>query len=102
MNRSKYLCSVVLLVFLAAAANATPLQIALDIQGQGLAVSEGGVGDAGHRLGQRGPSTVDIGGPVQAAPLYWAGRDPLPHERRRLRHPVPALQGPGDSVSTAT
>ncbi|HEX6862332.1 MAG TPA: hypothetical protein VF414_05925 [Thermoanaerobaculia bacterium] len=74
MNRSK-LCSVVLLMFLAAAAvHATPLQVALDIQGQGLAVSEGGVGTQGIGSGSRS-FTVDIGGPVQAALLYWAGRD---------------------------
>ena len=74
MNRSK-LCSVVVsLMFLAAAAGATPLQISLDIQGQGLAVSEGGVGTQGIGTGSRS-FTVDIGGPVQAALLYWAGRD---------------------------
>lgn len=73
MNRSK-LCFVVFLMFLAAAASATPLQISLDIQGQGLAVSEGGVGTQGIGTGSRS-FTVDIGGPVQAALLYWAGRD---------------------------
>src|SRR5689334_5810469 len=76
MNRSQ-LCSVILLVclvFLAAAANATPLQVTLDIQGQGLAVSEGGVGTQGIGSGSRSFS-VNIGGPVQAALLYWAGRD---------------------------
>jgi hypothetical protein len=74
MIRSK-LCSVVfVLVFLAAAAHATPLQVSLDIQGQGLAVSEGGVGTQGIGSGSRS-FTVDIGGPVQAALLYWAGRD---------------------------
>ncbi len=73
MIRSK-LCSVVFLVFLAAAVNATPLQISLDIQGQGLAVSEGGVGTQGIGSGSRS-FTVNIGGPVQAALLYWAGRD---------------------------
>ena len=76
MNRSVKLCSVVvfLLVFLAAAVHATPLQISLDIQGQGLAVAEGGVGTQGIGSGSRS-FTVDIGGPVQAALLYWAGRD---------------------------
>lgn len=73
MIRSK-LCSVVFLVFLAAAAHATPLQISLDVQGQGLAVAEGGVGTQGIGSGSRS-FTVDIGGPVQAALLYWAGRD---------------------------
>jgi hypothetical protein len=74
MIRSVKLCSVVLLVFLAAAAHATPLQVALDIQGQGLAVAEGGVGTQGMGSGSRS-FTVNIGGPVQAALLYWAGRD---------------------------
>ncbi|MFP5286084.1 MAG: hypothetical protein ACLGI9_10140 [Thermoanaerobaculia bacterium] len=74
MNRSKLCSVVVFLVFLAAAAGATPLQISLDIQGQGLAVSEGGVGTQGIGTGSRS-FTVDIGGPVQAALLYWAGRD---------------------------
>lgn len=62
------------LLFMAAAVQATPLQISLDIQGQGLAVSEGGVGTVGIGSGSRS-FTVDIGGPVQAALLYWAGRD---------------------------
>ncbi|HET9225067.1 MAG TPA: hypothetical protein VFR31_00250 [Thermoanaerobaculia bacterium] len=73
MNRSTKLC-IVLLVCLAAAAHATPLQISLDIQGQGLSVAEGGVGTQGIGSGSRS-FTVDIGGPVQAAFLYWAGRD---------------------------
>ena len=77
MVRSTKLCSVVVLVFLVfltAAANATPLQVSLDIQGPGLAVSDGGVGTQGIGSGSRS-FTVDIGGPVQAALLYWAGRD---------------------------
>ena len=73
MNRSAKLC-IVLLICLAAAASATPLQISLDIQGQGLAVAEGGVGTQGIGTGSRS-FTVDVGGPVHAALLYWAGRD---------------------------
>jgi hypothetical protein len=53
---------------------ATPLQVSLDVQGQGLQVSEGGVGTQGMGSGSR-TFTVDIGGPVQSALLYWAGRD---------------------------
>jgi hypothetical protein len=64
----------VCLLLLTAAANATPLSVALDVQGQGLAVSEGGVGTMGIGTGSRS-FTVDVGGPVQAALLYWAGRD---------------------------
>lgn len=58
----------------AAAAGATPLTVALDLQGQGLAVSDGGVGMQGIGSGTRN-LTLDIGGPVQAALLYWVGRD---------------------------
>lgn len=65
---------IVLFLACAVAVQATPLQISLDIQGQGLAVSEGGVGTQGIGSGSRS-FTVDIGGPVQAALLYWAGRD---------------------------
>ncbi|HET9210450.1 MAG TPA: DUF3344 domain-containing protein [Thermoanaerobaculia bacterium] len=52
-------------------ATATTLQVALDVQGQGLSMAAGGTGL------QAGPGTVtvNIGGPVQAALLYWAGRD---------------------------
>jgi hypothetical protein len=58
----------------AAAAGATPLGVTLDIQGQGLAVSDGGVGMQGIGSGTRN-LTIDIGGPVQSAYLYWTGRD---------------------------
>jgi cysteine-rich repeat protein len=55
---------------------ATPLQVTadLDLQGQGLGVAFGGVGL--EDLGAGTASiTVDIGGEVQVAFLYWAGRD---------------------------
>lgn len=58
----------------AAAASATPLTLTLDLQGQGLAVSDGGVGMEGIGAGTRS-LTIDIPGPVQAALLYWVGRD---------------------------
>jgi hypothetical protein len=63
--------SVLLLALLAIPAAATTLQVALDIQGQGLSMVSDGAGL------QSGPGTVtvNIGGPVQAALLYWAGRD---------------------------
>lgn len=75
MNRPslKGLLCLWMLLF-AASAQGTPLSLTLDIQGQGLAVSEGGVGLQGIGTGTR-TLTVDIGGPVQAALLYWAGRD---------------------------
>lgn len=65
---------VVLFLVCAVSVQATALQVALDIQGQGLAVSEGGVGTQGIGSGNRS-FTVNIGGTVQAALLYWAGRD---------------------------
>jgi hypothetical protein len=58
----------------ATVAGATPLSVTLDIQGQGLALSEGGVGMIGIGTGTRSMN-VDIGGPVQKALLYWVGRD---------------------------
>jgi len=63
--------SVLMLALLAMPAAATTLQVALDIQGQGLSMVSDGAGL------QSGPGTVtvNIGGPVQAALLYWAGRD---------------------------
>jgi hypothetical protein len=53
---------------------ATPLapSPALDITGQGLSVATGGVGLENTQMGT---ITVDIGGPVAAAALYWVGRD---------------------------
>lgn len=64
----------ILCLMLAVAAQATPLDVALDVQGQGLTLAEGGVGMQGIGSGTRNLS-VNIGGPVQAALLYWAGRD---------------------------
>jgi len=62
------------LALIAGGVSATPLSVALDLQGQGLAVADGGVGMQGIGTGTRS-LTVDIGGPVQAALLYWVGRD---------------------------
>ena len=58
----------------AVAVHATTLSVALDIQGKGLSVTNGGVGLSGIGSGTRTLSAT-IGGPVQAAFLYWAGRD---------------------------
>ncbi|HSU84077.1 MAG TPA: hypothetical protein VLR69_16775 [Thermoanaerobaculia bacterium] len=62
---------ILLLALAALPAAATTLQVALDVQGQGLSMVSDGAGL------QSGPGTVtvNIGGPVQAALLYWAGRD---------------------------
>jgi hypothetical protein len=58
----------------AGGAGATPLSQRLDQTGAGLSIAQGGVG-----LENLGASTftinVQIGGPVRAAFLYWAGRD---------------------------
>lgn len=59
---------------LALGAQATTLSVALDISGTGLSMAEGGVGLQGIGAGSQNLS-VNIGGPVQAALLYWAGRD---------------------------
>lgn len=71
---AKLFSLVVLFLVCAVSLHATALQVALDIQGQGLAVSEGGVGTQGIGSGSR-TFNVNIGGTVQAALLYWAGRD---------------------------
>ncbi len=59
-----------------APARATPLQgnVGLDLTGQGLNVAEGGVG-LEHLGNGTAIISVDIGGPVEKALLYWAGRD---------------------------
>lgn len=68
------LLTVCFILVLAPALQATTLDVALDIQGTGLAVASGGVGMEGIGGGTRNLS-VQIGGPVQAALLYWVGRD---------------------------
>jgi LPXTG-motif cell wall-anchored protein len=64
------------LVLLATSAGATQLSVEplLDLQGQGLSIAEAGVGLEGLGSGTRS-LTITIGGPVQKAILYWAGRD---------------------------
>lgn len=62
------------MLLIAAAVPATTLSVALDVQGQGLSVAAAGAGM--QNLGGASTTiTVNIGGPVQAALLYWAGRD---------------------------
>ena len=63
-----------LLLLMAAGAQATTLVVALDVQGQGLSIAAGGAGLQAIGSGTA-TITVNIGGPVQAALLYWAGRD---------------------------
>jgi len=64
----------VLMALVAAMAGATALQVALDLQGQGLSVASGATGLETIGSGSANV-TVNIGGTVQAALLYWAGRD---------------------------
>jgi hypothetical protein len=63
----------------AAPASATPLapNPDLDVQGQGLSIAEAGVGLDGLGSGSRNIS-ITIGGPVQKAFLFWAGRQFAP------------------------
>jgi hypothetical protein len=65
------------LVVLASTTGATQLAVdtpVLDMKGRGLAIAEAGVGLQGLGSGTR-TVTIDIGGPVEKAILYWAGRD---------------------------
>ncbi|HEX2641512.1 MAG TPA: hypothetical protein VHU81_00865 [Thermoanaerobaculia bacterium] len=75
-NLGRKLCVFALffVALLAPALQATPLNVALDIQGTGLSLARGGVGLEGLGSGSRN-LTVQIGGNVQAALLYWVGRD---------------------------
>ena len=56
--------------------SATTLQPSMDLEGQGLTIATDGVGlEHLHYSWATATVTVDIGGPVQKAFLYWAGRD---------------------------
>ena len=71
---SSLLISTLFFLSLALGARATTLGVALDISGTGLSVADGGVGLQTLGAGTATIS-VNVGGPVQAALLYWAGRD---------------------------
>lgn len=58
----------------AAELRATPLQIAFDREGEGLAVAQAGVGLTGWGSAPRS-LTLNVSGPVEIAWLYWAGRE---------------------------
>ena len=60
----------------------TPLRLAFDREGDGLAVVQTGVGlrSSAPRIGVL---TLDVGGPVELAWLYWGG-----HDRRCAVDPV--------------
>lgn len=55
-------------------AGATPLSLAHDLEGPGLAVAQAGVGLAGLKTAPR-QIVVNVPAPVELALLYWAGRD---------------------------
>jgi hypothetical protein len=75
-KRYEWVCLLiaVLAAALTAPVGATDLTAALDVQGQGLSLAAAGVGLQTLGAGTATLS-VQIGGPVQKALLYWAGRD---------------------------
>ena len=58
----------------ASSVRATPLRPAFDLQGPGLSIAVAGAGMLGP-AGRSQTLTVTVGGPVELALLYWAGRD---------------------------
>lgn len=59
---------------------ATPLHRVFDFQGPGLSITVAGAGMMGP-TGRSQTLTVNVGGPVEIALLYWAGRDrPCPED----------------------
>jgi hypothetical protein len=73
-RRLAVLIAAVGLLGLAAAANATPLSPFIDLQEKGLTFTSAGKGLMGWG-GSPQNLTVNIGGPVRFALLYWAGRE---------------------------
>jgi hypothetical protein len=67
-------------LLLTAVAGATPLHPAYDLRGPGLSISVAG-GSLFGPTGRLRILTVNVGGPVKLALLYWAGRDyPCPED----------------------
>lgn len=65
---------------LSAGTGATPLHLAYDLKGPGLSIAVAG-GSLFGPTGRLRTLTVNVGGPVKLALLYWAGRDyPCPEE----------------------
>jgi hypothetical protein len=58
----------------AAELHATPLHLAFDREGEGLALAQTGVGLLRLQTGSA-ELALDVGGPVEIAWLYWAGHD---------------------------
>jgi hypothetical protein len=63
------ICAAMLLA--AGAAGATHLSLALDVEGEGLGMAHAGAG----LVAGAGSLSLNIPGPVEAALLYWTGRD---------------------------
>lgn len=73
-------------------AGATPLHPAFDLQGLGLSIAVAG---AGLLTGRSKTLTLTVGGPVELALLYWAGRDyPCPVDAPDSGHCVLPATGP--------
>jgi hypothetical protein len=65
----------------AGALQATPLRPAFDLRGPGLSIAVAGAGMLGPTGRSPKSLTLVVGGPVELALLYWAGRDrPCPEE----------------------
>jgi hypothetical protein len=67
--------AVLVVLLIAGIAPATQLDTVVDIQGPGLSIVVGGTGLDNLQSSGSETIVVDIGGPVEEAILYWAGRD---------------------------
>jgi hypothetical protein len=77
MRTARSTTGALVLLILAALSNplrATPLYQAFDLQGRGLSIAVAGAGMLGPG-GRSRSLTINVGGPVELALLYWAGRD---------------------------
>jgi hypothetical protein len=74
------LCFAMALAIASPAVRATPLHPAFDLQGPGLSIAVAGAGFSGP-AGRSQTLTVNVGGTVELALLYWTGRDhPCPDD----------------------
>jgi hypothetical protein len=72
-HRKLVLIAAGMLLLLPAVATATPLSPFIDLQQKGLALTSAGAGSMGMGAGSR-TLTVNVGGTVRFALLYWVGR----------------------------
>jgi hypothetical protein len=87
-----FCCLAAALLFGPLPAGATPLHPAYDLQGPGLSISIAG---AGLMTSRSQTLTLTVGGPVELALLYWAGRDyPCPVDAPDSGHCVLPATGP--------